>query len=167
MIKAIVSLVDGLPLADENAQLEITFDDYFLMITEHKMQGFKKVVVNMFKIPLENIVDTVITTQREIVDKQKSVIGRGIVGGVIFGGAGLILGGMSGIGSKKKTQISDVYIVSYVSSAGEVKNIIFSMPPMMVSVTKKFDKEFKSRIVTIPKSEAVRRVLSASKETVL
>ncbi len=54
----------------------------------------------------------------EIIEKSKSVVGRGIVGS-LFGAPGMILGGMSGIGTKQK-KIRDVYyLIQFISAAGE------------------------------------------------
>ncbi|NQX65712.1 hypothetical protein HQN90_06195 [Paenibacillus alba] len=165
MAKAIVTLIDGLPLKNSKSQLEITFDNDYLIISETIAKGFKMVVDNTFKIPLANFLESTVTTEKEIVSQSKSVIGRGIVGGVLFGPAGLLLGGMSGIGDKKKTKVSDVYIVSYLSSAEEVRNITFTMPPLMVSVTKKFDKDLKERMKMVQLSEGAQRILGSVSRT--
>lgn len=61
----------------------------------------------------------------ELIQKPKSVIGRAVVGGVIFGGVGAIVGAASGTGTKtgKKTHL--YFIISYTSSDGEDKYIQF------------------------------------------
>ena len=51
----------------------------------------------------------------ETIEKDKSVIGRAIVGGLLLGPVGAIVGGMSGIGTKKETKViqnanEDIYI---------------------------------------------------------
>lgn len=53
------------------------------------------------------------------------MIGRAVVGGVIFGGVGAIVGAASGTGTKtgKKTHL--YFIISYTSSDGEDKYIQF------------------------------------------
>jgi hypothetical protein len=169
MTKAIVKLIDGLPLRNQEADIELTFDDKFLLIAETRPQGFKMVTDNMFKIPLENVIDTLLTTEKEVIEKSKSVIGRGVVGGLVFGPAGLLLGGLSGIGKKNKVEKSKVYIVSYVGSDKEVKNIAFGMNKMMVSVTEKFDKVFSKYHKLVPKSPDVQRFFSSdgTRETIL
>ncbi|ANY67091.1 hypothetical protein BBD42_11935 [Paenibacillus sp. BIHB 4019] len=158
MVKAIVSLVDGLNLKDPEAQLEITFDNEYLIIVEHAYKGFKRNVENTFKIPLANFLESTLTTDKDMGEVQKSVIGRGIVGGLIFGPAGLVLGGMSGIGTKKGKTLQ-VYIVSYVSSSGDINNITFKMPLPMVSVTRKFDQLLKKNMQLVLRSEAALKIL--------
>lgn len=169
MIKTILKVIDGLPLENTEADVYVTFDDVYLIIEEKKVQGFKTITTNSFKVPLENVISTLLTTHKEVVEKSKSVIGRGVVGGLVFGPAGLLLGGMSGIGSKNKTEYTKVYIISYVGSDGEVKNITFGMSKMMVSVTEKFDKQFAKVHTLVPKSSAVQELLSSKgpKETIL
>lgn len=51
---------------------------------------------NTFQINLKNV-----ELLKEITEKDKSVIGRAVVGGLIFGAVGAIVGGMSGIGKKE------------------------------------------------------------------
>ena len=57
--------------------------------------------------------------QSEIVEKNKSSIGRAVAGGLLFGGAGAIVGAISGTGTKQKTVNKLMFIISYTSSAGE------------------------------------------------
>ncbi|WP_138751799.1 hypothetical protein [Paenibacillus sinopodophylli] len=160
MTKAIVSLIDGLPLKNPDAQLELTYDKEFLVIVEKEFVGFKTNAVNTFKIPLSNFLESTVTTEQELVEESKSVIGRGVVGGLLFGPAGLILGGMSGIGTKQAKKTNQVYLVSYLSSSGEIKNITFVMPSLMVSVTKKFDKDLKKSLTKVQRSAEVLRILA-------
>jgi len=53
------------------------------------------------------------TSQLELMQEKKSVIGRAIVGGVITGPLGAIVGGMSGIGHKSKTTTKYYLVVNY------------------------------------------------------
>lgn len=158
-VYAVVNHLDGLSLKKEYAQLEIRYDDEYFIIEEKGMKGFRTIIENTFKIPLRNMIDGVVTTTTELVEKDKSVVGRGVAGGLIFGPAGLILGGLSGVGSKKKKETKWVYIVSYLSSSEEIKNITFTMPSIMSDVTKKFDKKFKRHLEGIERSEGVKRII--------
>lgn len=169
MTKAFVKLIDGLPLKNPDADIELTFDSNYLLIAETRPQGFKTVTDNLFKIPLENVIDALLTTQKEVINKDKSVIGRGLVGGLIFGPAGLILGGLSGVGKKSKAEWTKIYIVSYVGSDGDVKNITFGMNKLMVRVTEKFDKKFTKKHRSVPKSARVQNLLAqeGTSETIL
>ena len=64
------------------------------------------------------ITDVFYGMQSEIVEKNKSTIGRAVAGGLLFGGAGAVVGAISGSGTKKKTVNKFMFIISYTSSAG-------------------------------------------------
>lgn len=55
----------------------------------------------------------------EIVEKEKSIIGRAMAGGLLFGGAGAIVGAMTANGKKEKKVTKLMFIISYTSSSGE------------------------------------------------
>lgn len=76
----------------------------------------------ILKISLKDISNVAIISDKEIIEKDKSVIGRGIVGNVLFGGAGLILGGLSGLQKKQVEQNIDYLIINYKEN-GEDKVI--------------------------------------------
>lgn len=61
-------------------------------------QPFKK--EPEFVLDVDDIESIDILTEEQA--KNKSVIGRAIVGGVLFGGVGAVVGGLSGVGQKKK-----------------------------------------------------------------
>ena len=66
-----------------------------------------------FTIPYSMITDISECTVEELQEKQKSVIGRAIVGGALFGGIGAIVGGMSGVGTKTETVRKKLVTVTY------------------------------------------------------
>ena len=65
------------------------------------------------------ITDVYYGIEDEIVEKNKSVIGRAVVGGVLFGGVGAIVGAASGTGKKEKKVRRFLFVVSYTSLTGE------------------------------------------------
>ena len=71
------------------------------------------------------ITDVSYGTQTQIVEKNKSVIGRAIGGGLLFGGAGAIVGAISGSGTKEKKEYHFYFIISYKSQDGEDKFLQF------------------------------------------
>lgn len=66
-------------------------------------------------------------TETEIIEKNKSVVGRAVGGGIVFGPLGAIIGGMSGTGKKTKTKPKFYIVINYISSqADEIKVLTFS-----------------------------------------
>lgn len=53
---------------------------------------------------------------KDIQDRGKTMIGRALAGGLLFGGAGAIVGAMT---AKEKTVTKLMFIISYTSSKGE------------------------------------------------
>ena len=92
------------------------YDDHLEITSMQK----RKLLLNY-----DQITDVFYGGKTELIQKPKSVIGRAVVGGVIFGGVGAIVGAASGTGTKtgKKTHL--YFIISYTSSDGEDKYIQF------------------------------------------
>lgn len=63
-------------------------------------------------------------------EKDKTVVGRALLGGILLGPVGAIVGGMSGIGTKKKIQ-EDFYLVINLK---ENNPIVFKQPPLFNNV---------------------------------
>lgn len=87
------------------------YDDYL----EIKV-GFGK---DSVKLKYEQITDVYYGLETEIREKSKSVIGRALAGGILLGGLGAVVGGMSGTGKKEVKRRRFVFVVSYTSSTGE------------------------------------------------
>lgn len=71
------------------------------------------------------ITDVFYGLQTEIVESEKSPIGRALVGGLLFGGVGAVVGAVSGTGTKKKKGNHFIFIISYTSKTGEDKFLQF------------------------------------------
>ena len=65
------------------------------------------------------ITDVFYGLETEVVEKNRSVIGRAVAGGLLFGGVGAVVGGMSGVGKKEKKVTKLLFIISYTSKDGE------------------------------------------------
>jgi hypothetical protein len=79
-----------------------------------------------FEIPLVRMRAAVVKTEQEIYEKGKSVVGRALIGTLLVPGLGTIVGGMSGIGTKKvKGQPNTYLIFNFVNSAGELAGVTF------------------------------------------
>ena len=64
------------------------------------------------------ITDVYYGIETEIAHKNKSVIGRAVVGGLLFGSTGAAVGALSAAGAKAKKVYKHLFIISYKSSSG-------------------------------------------------
>lgn len=85
-------------------------------------------------------------SEKEMIEKNKSVCGRAVVGGIVLGPLGALVGGMSGIGSKNKTSMDYYMIINYKSSADdEIKVIrlkeLSSFSNLIVELRKRITKQ--------------------------
>jgi hypothetical protein len=142
-LKILVNLLEGISPKNIKSLFELKHDDEYFIIEEMGNKGFKPIALTTWKIPLNKLRSTLITTEQEFLEKNKSVVGRGIVGGLLLGPAGLILGGLSGVGKKQKSKINYLYMISYTSAENEVKYITFTMPVITVNAVRKFDDSLK------------------------
>lgn len=79
-------------------------------------------VLESFVIEAGRIADVDIISKKNIVEKQKSVIGRGVAGAIVFGPVGGLIGAMSGIGSKTSTAVSAVLCIVFENQGGDGYN---------------------------------------------
>lgn len=168
-MKALFSLIDGLKLKDTHAQLRLSVDSEFLLIEERAFKIFRPVTEATYKVPLKNIISTIATTEKEFVDKNKSAIGRGVAGGLIFGPAGLVLGGLSGVGTKKKLQETRLFVISYLSSKGEIENITLATHkvsnPQVTNKFQRFVQKELERIQPDPRVAELRKQIEKEEVT--
>ncbi|MCY9512349.1 hypothetical protein M5W68_17005 [Paenibacillus larvae] len=78
-----------------------------------------------YAIPIDRVTSAAALTESEIVQKDKSVVGRAVVGS-IFGPLGTIIGGASAFSGKGKKNAKGSYLViEYLSADGESKIACF------------------------------------------
>ncbi len=87
--------------------------------------GFKTIRT---AIPFEQISSIFLQNLDQIQEqKDKSVIGRAIIGGLLLGPLGAIVGGMSGIGSKEvKAKMPDLILSVVLAEQSEENIVLFS-----------------------------------------
>lgn len=115
---------DSFKLCESHANLQANlmcdvalYDDH---LTIKVVAGKQEAILNY-----SQITDVFYGLQTEVVEKSKSVIGRAVAGGLLFGGIGAVVGGISGTGTKGKKERHFYFIISYTSSTGEDKFIQF------------------------------------------
>ena len=94
-------------LGKNNAVNVVLYDDYLTLSNAMVKQP---ITLNYSQI-------TDVFHGYNIHEQDKSTIGRAVAGGVLFGGAGAVVGAMTANGKKKVTKL--MFIISYTSSQGE------------------------------------------------
>lgn len=107
--------LEGIPYLTPNIMCTV-------LATENKLI-FKANTQN-FELNYSQITNLQQITNMEIVQKNKSSIKRGVVGGLAFGPAGLLLGGLSGIGTKDTKQLKNYLVINYKSSSSDEINVL-------------------------------------------
>ena len=79
---------------------------------------------NTVCIPISSITNAETHTEKEL--KEKSVLGRAAVGGLLFGGAGAVVGAISGASPKEKN--IHYMTLSYIDN-NEEKTLLFKIEP--------------------------------------
>lgn len=135
-LRTIVMSCDGLPLPPENATYLTALDD------EHKLE----IKIPFLKdTPIINLDYSKITAieklnKAEIIEyeQKRSVVGRAVAGGLLLGGIGAVIGGMSGLEKKKKKKkiYNEYIIINYISSIGDEQAMSFIIPPACMNSSK-------------------------------
>lgn len=152
-------LLGGIPNITKWEYLDIRYDDNYLYLdrlADVKLFG-KDPIKETYKIPHERILTIDVMTNEEVKVKEKSVITRGLVGGLVFGPAGLILGGMSGIGTTTKVHTTPYLIIAYTGEKeDDIKNLVFwAERESFIPICKLFAAEYKAK--RAPKQELIQQ----------
>jgi len=85
-----------------------------------------KVTVNdQQTIPLTRIKEAVNFSQKDIETKNKSVVGRSIIGAALLGPLGAVVGGISGVGQKNKDINTAFLALHYTDKDGASETAVF------------------------------------------
>ena len=124
-IKMVATHLSGLEeVYEKNRIVYVIWDeDNKKLIFKTKIYA-KKQVEYTVNLEISKIKRIGIISEKEIIEHNKSVGGRAIAGGLILGPLGLLVGGMSGIGSNKSTKIKMFMVINY----DEDKIITFELP---------------------------------------
>lgn len=115
---------DMFRLTEEHANMQPNWM-YEVMLYEDHLQIKQKAGGKAeASLKYSQITDVFYGTQTEVIEKKQSPIGRAVVGGILFGGAGAIVGAMTA-DTKEKKKTTLYFIISYTSSSGEERYISF------------------------------------------
>ncbi len=118
-----LSYIDGVEGYNKGTAIALSIDNENQCLTV-KPRVFKNPPVHL---KFEQITGVNVVSEKDIIEKSKSTVGRAIVGGVLLGRLGAIIGGMSGIGNKQKSETHYYMVVNYMSRDREVKVLSFEI----------------------------------------
>ncbi|MEE6450547.1 hypothetical protein RAH41_08250 [Gottfriedia acidiceleris] len=99
-----------------------------------RIETFNKV---KFNIKMDQIRAAVVKNEQELVAKNKSVVGRAVIGTLLVPGLGTIVGGMSGIGTKTKKGKTNTYLIlNFLNSKGELDAVTFQNNYNLIAINK-------------------------------
>ena len=134
--------VDGVASYSKGIAVELSMDDKEQCLAM-KAKVFKDKPI--IKLKYEQIIAANVVTEKEIIESDKSVVGRAVVGGVLLGPLGAIVGGMSGIGNKTKSNTHYFMVINYKSNTEETKVLSFEIVGASLHWSD-FIKELRSKI---------------------
>jgi len=115
-----IKYMDGISAYDEGLKVVLSLLDDKMEIKPKKKE-FPVANIQYTQIKKINIVK-----ETEIKEFDKSVTGRAVVGGLLLGGLGAVIGGMSGLGKKTFSVNRTFLVINYISSStNELQAISF------------------------------------------
>lgn len=102
---------EGIYSQTENTITAIPSGKVQVLLHTHGVRVFGG--LNMFDIHNSQIINILKTSSAQLVQANKSVLGRAVVGSVIMGPLGAIVGGMSGLSTKEKLQVTQYVVINF------------------------------------------------------
>lgn len=157
-----LSFIDGIPGYGRGTAIALSIekDKNYLTIRPRAFKHLPEVSIDM-----DRLVGVTVANEKEILEKEKekSVVGRAVIGGVLLGPLGAIVGGMTGIGSKttSKTTSKNYIIINYKSLNDELKILSFEIVGASLHWTS-FVEEL-SKIITLKQKNEEVKTLNSDK----
>lgn len=123
-----IQYIDGLPSYTNKTPVTIVLN------TSDKILEIKAIANKLFNYPevklsFDRIVQFDVIDEKTILEKEKHMFGRAFVGTLLLGTAGTILGGISGMGTKKKIKNEEYLIINYGENVEDMKALTFKVVP--------------------------------------
>jgi hypothetical protein len=134
-----LTYIDGVEGYSKGTVVTLSLNDEKQCLVMEALKGNYPLV----NISFEKIVAANLVHERDVIESNKSTAGRAIVGGVLLGPLGAIVGGMSGIGTKKNTKLRDFLVINYKSQdtikvlSFEIVNITLNLPKFINKLREK------------------------------
>ncbi|MBE6068836.1 MAG: hypothetical protein E7211_14235 [Clostridium lundense] len=125
ILRTNLTFIDGVNMFFKGEVIELSWDEGTKKVTiQSKFENKKTKEKATAHLSVDKITKAAFITEKEILEKQKSVGGRAVVGGLLLGPLGAIVGGMTGLNNKKETQIKNFVVINY----NEDKVLTFEIP---------------------------------------
>ncbi len=144
-------MVDGIKSINSGMPVRLTLQNDGKLKIEQRLFKNKSVY-----LAYNQITNAGRITEKEIIEKSKSVVGRAAAGGLLLGPLGAIVGGMSGTGTKTKTKYETYFVINYKSgSTGEPEVLSFKYAGDLPATYIKFTEELRKAagLAAEPKKE--------------
>lgn len=111
-------MVDGIPSISQGTAVSVTLADSGIEIRQRLGKAAPAL------LSYAQITRAAGVNETEIKEADKSVIGRAFVGGVLLGPLGAVVGGMSGIGKKEKSQDKTYFVINYTAAGSDEPRVL-------------------------------------------
>lgn len=126
--------IAGIPNLQEGINAHIgTKNDHLLINNTHRLS-------------LEQVKRVQHLSEFQLVDKQKSVIKRAVVGGLLLGPLAAVVGGISGIGTKQTEEIQNFLSIDFINKAGEEHTAVFLLSKISMEDIRRFVKDVNEKV---------------------
>lgn len=133
----------GLPGLEGKELAKLFFADKNLVVRVGK---------KAYELDYKKITAVASGNKSDLLKKDRSVIGRGIAGGILLGPVAAIIGGMSAVGKQKHIK-GDFLILNYISGEDKEQTLIFDLKNM--SHAKKAEKYILSKKPELIESDRI------------
>lgn len=149
-----LTYISGIPEMDEALQGKSFLESPCLVNFLKRKEGLEISMMHKFKsyytgIKDKNLISISLEDKQQIYEnKEKSVIGRALVGGLVLGPVGAVIGGMTGIKDKKvAVEMPDLFVtVCFLNEEGKENHLILSCENKNKNEIEKFCKQSYPRI---------------------
>ncbi|EPY2279511.1 hypothetical protein ACXAT1_000389 [Clostridium sporogenes] len=126
-----LTYIDGIDRYIKNTIVSLNLDDKKgCLVVKASKDNYPVVNISFDKLVAADIIH-----EKDIIETNKNSVSRAMVGGVLLGSLGAVIGGISGVGTKKSSKLRTFLVINYKSKdekikiiSFEIKNITMNMP---------------------------------------
>ncbi|MHB9920620.1 hypothetical protein [Clostridium botulinum] len=131
-----LTYIDGIDRYIKNTAVSLNLDDKKeCLVIKASKNNYPVVNINFDKLVAIDIIH-----EKDIIETNKSSVGRAMVGGVLLGSLGAVIGGISGVGTKKSSKLRTFLVINYKSKDEEIKVISFEIENITMNMPKFINK---------------------------